>query len=152
VALRLPPLFRTAKDPKDVGEFDPSQARNYILWPKLADSRSPYPNSCCEPWSRIVVAANGDARPCCVWPYPVGNLIEQPFEEVWNGPGFQKVRRRVNTRFPQSPCKDCTLWYGINAGRKETVEAGLPFPCRLHTTAQRWFRRLKERPGEPERR
>jgi radical SAM protein with 4Fe4S-binding SPASM domain len=142
VALTLPPPFDTPEAP-----FDPSSARNYVRWPKIEGSRSPYPNTCCDPWMRLFVSAEGDARACCVWPYSLGNLLETPFEEVWNGTSYRKVRRRVNSRFPQSPCKECPLWYGINAGRKEAVDRTLPWDCRLHTAAQRLARLVRRRPG-----
>ncbi len=132
VTLKLPPYY----DEPDTPPVDLSEARNYILWPKLTDSPSPYPNSCSDPWTLAVISANGDVRPCCVWPYSMGNLHRQSFEEIWNGPGWQKIRRRVNSRFPQRPCKECTLWSGINAGRKETVQKQLPFICRLHSIGQ----------------
>lgn len=138
VELRLPPFFDSPEEP-----FDPSKARNYILWPKLENSRSPYPVSCSEPWNRLVVSANGDAHACCVWPYALGNLAEQEFDEVWNSAAYQKVRRRVNARYPQAACKDCSLWYGINGGRKEAVETRLPWDCRLHSMAQNAWRRLR---------
>lgn len=134
VELRLPPMFGEEGTP---AAFDPSEARNYLLWEKLPCSRSPYPNSCSDPWTRFIVSATGDVLPCCVWPYSLGNLTRQSFEEIWNGSGFRKTRRRVNSRYPQTPCKECTLWSGINAGRREAVAASLPLDCRLHTSAQR---------------
>ena len=132
VRLRLPPPLVEAA-PED---YDFSAARNYLLWPKLADSSSPYPNSCSDPWSLLVVSANGDVRTCCVWPYALGNLHRQSFEEIWNGAPFQKVRRRVNSRYPQRACRDCTLWSGVNAGRPEAVRARLPLDCRLFSALQ----------------
>lgn len=48
--------------------------------------------------STMVVNSNGDVIPCCYDIYSkhvVGNVFEQPVEEVWLGERFRKIRRQV---------------------------------------------------------
>lgn len=47
-------------------------------------------------WNRLYVAIGGDVRPCCVHGAPVvGNLLQQSFEDVWNGDALRQMRQRL---------------------------------------------------------
>lgn len=51
---------------------------------------------CHYPWSSVYVSPNGDVRHCCATNLTkLGNLSEQPINEIWNGELFQKVRKKV---------------------------------------------------------
>lgn len=52
------------------------------------------------------IQPNGDVTPCMFMPnYPIaGNLRTQPFEEVWNGPVFERLRERD---FLKGKCREC---------------------------------------------
>jgi len=67
---------------------------------------------CQEPWKTAMILGNGDVHVCCV-PGPgmrMGNLREQPMEEIWNGPAYQDFRTRVNSANPPVACANCPMW------------------------------------------
>jgi MoaA/NifB/PqqE/SkfB family radical SAM enzyme len=49
---------------------------------------------CLEPWAHLLVSVNGDAAFCCyqVEHLILGNVLEDPIEEIWNGPRARTVR------------------------------------------------------------
>lgn len=50
---------------------------------------------CRIPWEIAYINWNGDLAPCCGLydpGYAFGNVFEQPFREVWNGPAIQAAR------------------------------------------------------------
>jgi radical SAM protein with 4Fe4S-binding SPASM domain len=77
--------------------------------PDAARSQSPFP--CTDPWTVAFVRWNGEVRPCCYAPSRVvmGNLAERPFWEIWNGPAYRDLRRRVNSAGPPDYCHTCTV-------------------------------------------
>lgn len=76
-----------------------------------------YPwQGCMRPWVLMYITANGTALPCCIAPFAVpdfgsiilGNVLEQPLAEVWNGPRYQELRRAVLSEAPAPwPCQFC---------------------------------------------
>jgi radical SAM protein with 4Fe4S-binding SPASM domain len=58
----------------------------------------------------ICVEPNGDVLPCQSYYEPVGNLLRDPWDAIWNSPLFERFRRRtVDPRgcgLPE-PCWDC---------------------------------------------
>jgi len=50
---------------------------------------------CTFPWRSLFVTAQGDVMPCQFLHYKVGNLLEQPMEEIWNGERFVRFRREI---------------------------------------------------------
>jgi len=67
---------------------------------------APYLGGC--PAGRLYcnIQPNGDVTPCMFMPeYPVaGNLKNQSFEEIWNGPTFQSLRDRTRLK---GKCREC---------------------------------------------
>ena len=66
-----------------------------ILRPKLV----PY-NHCEWLYYSVTILWNGDVVPCCrdaQGEYVMGNILEQDFNEIWNGRKFKEFRRRVNS-------------------------------------------------------
>lgn len=76
-----------------------------------------YPwQGCLRPWNLMYITANGTALPCCISPFAaadyssilLGNVLEQPLMEVWNGPRYQELRLKVMSDDPAPwPCQDC---------------------------------------------
>ncbi len=62
---------------------------------------------CWEPWTTIFVTWQGDVHPCCGSEQSMGNLNEQSILEIWNSPGYQKLRRDFINRTPPSDCQIC---------------------------------------------
>jgi radical SAM protein with 4Fe4S-binding SPASM domain len=52
----------------------------------------------------LSVAPNGDVLPCASYDEPVGNLISQPFEDIWKGTRAMHFR---NKAFAHPQCADC---------------------------------------------
>jgi radical SAM protein with 4Fe4S-binding SPASM domain len=64
----------------------------------------------CEvPWATAAITANGDVMACCMPGTVLGNLNEQTFAEIWNGPSFAAFRVRVNSSNPPAPCRNCGM-------------------------------------------
>ena len=82
------------------------------------DERRPWAG-CQRPWTLAYVTANGNALPCCISPwsakdYPgliLGNALEEPFAEIWNGERYRAFRTRFESDVPPDPCRGCgRLW------------------------------------------
>ena len=59
---------------------------------------------------RAYVSVGGDVTPCCMPGRPVaGNLLEQSFEEIWNGPVYSAMRRGMITGQPFDCCAHCSV-------------------------------------------
>jgi radical SAM protein with 4Fe4S-binding SPASM domain len=78
-------------------------------------------NSVCgSVWGMCEVHSNGDIVPCC-YDYDgkmkIGNINQQKITEVWNGPGFRALRRRVTyERDSLKRCKDCGINFKLSSG------------------------------------
>jgi radical SAM protein with 4Fe4S-binding SPASM domain len=70
---------------------------------------------CLRPWTTAYVTANGNLLPCCIAPFAtqdydslkLGNLLNQPFDEQWNGERYQEWRARLLSDQPNSACAGC---------------------------------------------
>lgn len=68
---------------------------------------------CSRVWFMCNVLSNGDVVPC-TYDYDaqmrVGNVFETPLSELWNGPAFRELRRRVYQEKDSIPrCRDCDV-------------------------------------------
>jgi len=68
-------------------------------------------NSCPWIYYAITIQVDGTVVPCCRDPhgkFPLGNLLCQTLEEVWNGPEFRKFRLQLlKTKHPLPLCHLC---------------------------------------------
>jgi len=63
----------------------------------------------CEfPWTGLRVEMNGSVRACCAESILLGNIDEQPFEEIWNGPPARTMRRLFLEGRPPEGCQNCS--------------------------------------------
>jgi MoaA/NifB/PqqE/SkfB family radical SAM enzyme len=71
---------------------------------------------CTRPWDEISFDFNGDVHLCCnpsgVAEYRLGNINEQPFDEIWNGARYRYSRRLCSTQKVEdigfnAPCHTC---------------------------------------------
>lgn len=124
IALELPPLFSVPGAPatESAGEAlraaADEQSYHYCglgLF-RSDDPRSPYPNRCPDPWLKCYIDVHGNVQPCCAYVRVFGNIVRQPFDEIWNGPLYQRLRRKIHSRVPPLFCRECNLIYGIPAG------------------------------------
>ncbi|PIE67496.1 MAG: hypothetical protein CSA23_03455 [Deltaproteobacteria bacterium] len=91
------------------------------LLQQIAEDKKPgntaYPGICTMPWSHCWVNNDGTVRPCCIHSKPMGNLLKQTFDEIWNGPEYQELRRTINSENPPPICSKCSASFGINSRR-----------------------------------
>lgn len=69
---------------------------------------------CSHPWQQLVVWNDGGVSPCCrirdqVDGEKFGNIHETPPEQLWNSPGFVRLRERLASRNPPMDCQICPL-------------------------------------------
>jgi len=75
--------------------------------PTLYDARGRI-RHCPLPWWNTYVETDGSVRACCVFPV-LGNLLEESFRDIWNGPAYRELRRTVNTPDMPEYCKQCFM-------------------------------------------
>lgn len=66
---------------------------------------------CSRPWKQITVLSDGTVVCACIdaaKTNPLGNVMEQSFEEIWNGPAYVDTRRKIIEDIEQIPiCRSC---------------------------------------------
>jgi radical SAM protein with 4Fe4S-binding SPASM domain len=69
------------------------------------------PGFCPQLSHYLKVEPNGDAYPCCRGPRELrlGNVFEQDWDQVWNGPAAQKLRRAHYKNRVPSVCVGCSV-------------------------------------------
>lgn len=82
-----------------------------------------YPwQGCMRPWILMYITVNGTALPCCLSPFAtqdfpqivLGNVLEQPLTEVWNGKKYQDLRLAVLSEAPDPwPCQHCGVKWSL---------------------------------------
>lgn len=84
-----------------------SKSDDIATWVR-ADASRPY---CVRPWRQITVLSDGTAVCACIdaeKKNPLGNFRTQTFEEIWNGPAYEYLRRSIATNIDQVPvCRGC---------------------------------------------
>jgi MoaA/NifB/PqqE/SkfB family radical SAM enzyme len=63
-------------------------------------------------WSHSWIERNGDVRPCCIASPDIplmGNVVDSPFKEIWNGETYKNMRIGILTGQPFDVCKHCYL-------------------------------------------
>ena len=59
-------------------------------------------------WNRTYIHLGGNVQPCCVNPMPdVGNVEQQPFDQLWNNDNYRALRQRLVMRDPAPACRGC---------------------------------------------
>lgn len=97
--IHVPPIVFDCR-----GRSEEDQRKNQ---PTLYDAKGEI-RQCPVPWRDTYIETDGGVRPCCVAP-PIGNILEQPFRVIWNGPKYRELRRLVNTPDMPEFCKQCFL-------------------------------------------
>lgn len=82
-----------------------------------------FPRMCHSPWSEPYIKVDGRVFPCCTNDVSMGNINEQSFEEIWNGPAYRRLRKRIVGALPPFLCRSCVMGWGINAGNVGNVMA-----------------------------
>jgi radical SAM protein with 4Fe4S-binding SPASM domain len=77
--------------------------------------------ACLRPWTTAYVTANGNCLPCCISPFAttdydslkMGNLFEQPFDEIWNGERYRAWRAALMSEVPPLTCRGCGVHWSL---------------------------------------
>lgn len=65
---------------------------------------------CTRPWNSTVILSNGIVLPCCYdysGEWPMGNLNEMTFEEIWNGTAYRNFRANLISGKLPKICVNC---------------------------------------------
>lgn len=80
--------------------------------PKTRRAPGKPPIKCWFLWDRVYIGTEGEVVPCCVAGMPFfGNMMQQPFRDIWNGDTYATYREHVFTESPHGGCKNCYLIY-----------------------------------------
>ncbi len=67
---------------------------------------------CHYPWTDIRIQPNGDVVFCQFIERRLGNVREQPLDEIWNAPDYRRLRRALLTAGGSYPgCARCCKLY-----------------------------------------
>lgn len=103
-------------DTKDIA-FRASGLNDPLASLQMPEDRHRYWAGCQRPWTLSYVTANGNVFPCCIAPCTaedytgaiLGNVLEEPFDDIWNGERYQAFRRKFESDTPNDPCVGCGL-------------------------------------------
>lgn len=76
---------------------------------------------CQKPWTDLNnFSVDGRMDVCCMTTgasqsqFALGNILENDFQTVWNGPAIREFRRTVNTDAKLTPCDRCSMAYSYS--------------------------------------
>ena len=87
--------------PQKVGTFVDDPLWGHVHIRDQEDNNNPEPDLqgkyCFHPWDWLEVLPNGRVFMCCAtWlPFEIGNILDQPFNELWNGEKAQAIRASI---------------------------------------------------------
>jgi len=74
--------------------------------------KSSMPDKCARLWFNPVITWDGKVVPCCFdkdAEYVMGDLYQETFAEIWNGPKYKIFRKSIMTgRHMIDMCRNCT--------------------------------------------
>lgn len=111
------------------------------------------PAYCGNPWTYINIRTNGEILPCCFTQKSLGSLKEKSFEEIWNGPEYQELRRSIvkRTFTPYCSISACNFIdprdnekyrYTINTPASLEIPCGMPAELKIrvkNTGTKTWM-------------
>jgi radical SAM protein with 4Fe4S-binding SPASM domain len=101
-------------DKADIGSWLPSERRfrRYRLAEGTYELKSSLPDRCARLWFNPVITWDGKVVPCCFdkdAEYVMGDLNQDSFREIWNGPKYRIFRKSILTgRHMIDICRNCT--------------------------------------------
>ena len=83
--------------------------KEFLLIPPTAlYDRSSSRTWCFSPWQTVPVDVSGNVTVCdCQPDGPVGNLLTDPFDGIWNGEAMRTYRKNMLSEAPPEPCRIC---------------------------------------------
>ena len=69
---------------------------------------------CTQPWEYVFIRATGDVAPCCALfgsekGAVMGNILRQPFGDIWRGDPFREFRR-TSASGANALCRVCPYY------------------------------------------
>ena len=98
----------------EIGSWLPSgrRFRRYRMKEGEYVSKNRLPDRCARLWFNPVITWDGKVVPCCFdknAEYVMGDLNNESFREIWNGPKFRIFRKSIlSGRHMIEMCRDCT--------------------------------------------
>lgn len=105
--------------PKDIKEEAIKASKKYnirLIWGKNARDVKQNIEKCTE-WTMPFIFSDGSVIPCCAGneanrrdfqvKHRLGNILEEPFEKIWNGPKFMALRNLIHQGKAPIQCKGC---------------------------------------------
>lgn len=85
-----------------------------VMLVMLDEIRERFPHFCSMAANYVKIEPNGKVFPCCRGPaeLEMGNVLEQPFEQIWNGERYREFRRRMHARDYPEVCRTCDVLVG----------------------------------------
>lgn len=77
---------------------------------------------CNRPWKNLYIFSDGSVKPACECSKYLGNLIEDSFDEIWNGIVMDSYRRHILDRSPVGWCTEQCLRGIINPEYSERLD------------------------------
>ncbi len=110
LAKELGVMFKASGATNPHASLEANKNRNHKPWA-----------ACMRPWTTAYITANGNALPCCISPFAtqdydslkLGNLFEQPFENIWNDTRYQQWRERLLSDAPHEACAGCGVHWSL---------------------------------------
>jgi radical SAM protein with 4Fe4S-binding SPASM domain len=102
---------------------------------------------CHLPWTTVNILENGDVLPCPVTggALIMGNLGTSPFDEIWNGPAYRRLRKTVNSNKPHPVCAACALRGGTHTDTFDVLLGQKTLTRRLQSSVKRYLLRSKRK-------
>jgi MoaA/NifB/PqqE/SkfB family radical SAM enzyme len=75
-----------------------------------------FPEKCFMPWTHCNFRQDGTITSCCAGGNILGNIVNDKFDDIWEGPLYKKLRQLIHTNNPVAQCKYCNTLAGISAG------------------------------------
>jgi radical SAM protein with 4Fe4S-binding SPASM domain len=82
--------------------------RYYTSFEFKSDS---YSDRCISPWTTAYVFPNGEVKPCLDTCFSAGNILREPFREIWNNERIRAYRAALKRRGSFPACSRCTEFY-----------------------------------------
>ena len=97
-----------------------------MVWPGMPVKVQSKPdfNFCSHVTQDITIRSNGDVVPCCydlVNKMPMGNVLREDLETIWNNKDYQNLRRDIEELNPPDLCQGCPVLYNFQPMVKSDI-------------------------------
>jgi len=65
--------------------------------------------NCRDPWNSVYITLEGNVQVCCMRPIIMGNIHQQDFRDIWDGPAYNEFRQKLASQDPPKQCRQCPI-------------------------------------------